>query len=281
MYQIIGKKNLGEGINLYNISAPDIALKALPGQFIILRVNKNGERIPITIASSDKNDKTITILVQTLGKTTHLLSELNVGESLVDLVGPLGVPTEIKKFGTVVCIGGGFGTAAIYPIAKAMIAEGNHVISIIGARSKELLLMEDEMKTASSEVLAATNDGSYGTKGIVTDVLRSLIYDKKIQIDRVIAIGPVIMMKAVSDLTKEKSIKTIVSLNPIMIDGTGMCGACRVLVGNKTKFACVDGPDFDGHLVDFDNLMNRLKFYKEEEKTSYDCHMKAHHNLTA
>ncbi len=281
MYQIIGKKNLGEGINLYNISAPDIALKALPGQFIILRVNKNGERIPITIASSDKNDKTITILVQTLGKTTHLLSELNVGESLADLVGPLGVPTEIKKFGTVVCIGGGFGTAAIYPIAKAMKAEGNQVISIIGARSKELLLMEDEMKTASNEVLAATNDGSYGTKGIVTDVLRSIIYDKKIQIDRVIAIGPVIMMKAVSDLTKEKSIKTIVSLNPIMIDGTGMCGACRVLVGNKTKFACVDGPDFDGHLVDFDNLMNRLKFYKEEEKTSYDCHMKAHHNLTA
>ncbi len=281
MYQIIGKKNLGEGINLYNISAPDIALKALPGQFIILRVNKKGERIPITIASSDKNDKTITILVQTLGKTTHLLSELNVGESLADLVGPLGVPTEIKKFGTVVCIGGGFGTAAIYPIAKAMKAEGNHVISIIGARSKELLLMEDEMKTASNEVLAATNDGSYGTKGIVTDVLRSIIYDKKIQIDRVIAIGPVIMMKAVSDLTKEKSIKTIVSLNPIMIDGTGMCGACRVLVGNKTKFACVDGPDFDGHLVDFDNLMNRLKFYKEEEKTSYDCHMKAHHNLTA
>jgi ferredoxin--NADP+ reductase len=281
MYQIIGKKNLGEGINLYNISAPDIALKALPGQFIILRVNKNGERIPITIASSDKNDKTITILVQTLGKTTHLLSELNVGDALADLVGPLGVPTEIKKFGTVVCIGGGFGTAAIYPIAKAMKAEGNHVISIIGARNKELLLMEDEMKSASNEVLAATNDGSCGTKGIVTDVLRSLIYDKKIQIDRVIAIGPVIMMKAVSDLTKEKSIKTIVSLNPIMIDGTGMCGACRVLVGNKTKFACVDGPDFDGHLVDFDNLMNRLKFYKEEEKTSYDCHMKAHHNLTA
>ena len=281
MYQIIGKKNLGEGINLYNISAPDIALKAQPGQFIILRVNKNGERIPITIANSDKKDKTITILVQTLGKTTHLLSELNVGESLADLVGPLGVPTEIKKFGTVVCIGGGFGTAAIYPIAKAMKAEGNHVISIIGARSKELLLMEDEMKAASNEVFAATNDGSCGTKGIVTDVLRNLIYDKKIQIDRVIAIGPVIMMKAVSDLTKEKSIKTIVSLNPIMIDGTGMCGACRVLVGNKTKFACVDGPDFDGHLVDFDNLMNRLKFYKEEEKTSYDCHMKAHHNLTA
>ena len=279
MYQIVGKKNLGEGINLYNISAPDVALKVLPGQFIILRVNKNGERIPITIANSDKNDKTVTILVQTLGKTTHLLSELNVGESLVDLVGPLGVPTEIKKFGTVVCIGGGFGTAAIYPIAKAMKEAGNHVISVIGARSKELLLMEDDMKSASNEVLAATNDGSYGTKGIVTDVLRNLIYDKKIQIDRVIAIGPVIMMKAVSDLTKEKSIKTIVSLNPIMIDGTGMCGACRVLVGNKTKFACVDGPDFDGHLVDFDNLMNRLKFYKEEEKTSYDCHMQKHHSL--
>ena len=279
MYEIIGKKNLGEGINLYSISAPDVALKALPGQFIILRVNKNGERVPITIANSDKNVQTVTILVQTLGKTTHLLSELNVGDSLADVVGPLGVPTEIEKFGTVVCVGGGFGTAAIYPIAKAMKSAGNNVISIIGARSKELLLMEDEMRSASSEVLIATNDGSYGIKGIVTDALRELIYDKKIKIDRVIAIGPVIMMKAVSDLTKEKSIKTIVSLNPIMIDGTGMCGACRVLVDKKTKFACVDGPDFDGHLVDFDNLMNRLKFYKEEEKTSYDCHMKEHHQV--
>ncbi|MHB1698213.1 MAG: sulfide/dihydroorotate dehydrogenase-like FAD/NAD-binding protein [bacterium] len=278
MYEIVGKKSLGEGINLYHISAPDIALKALPGQFIILRVNKNGERVPITIANSDKNNKTITILVQTLGKTTHMLAELNVGDSLADVVGPLGVPTEIEKFGNVICIGGGFGIAAIYPIAKALKEAGNNVISIIGARSKELLLMEDEMRSASSEILVATNDGSYGTKGIVTDVLRELIYDKKIQIDRVIAIGPVIMMKAVSDLTKEKSIKTVVSLNPIMIDGTGMCGACRVLVDKKTKFACVDGPDFDGHLVDFDNLMNRLKFYKEEEKASYECHMKQHHN---
>ncbi|MCL4321495.1 MAG: sulfide/dihydroorotate dehydrogenase-like FAD/NAD-binding protein [Deltaproteobacteria bacterium] len=278
MYEIVGRKSMGEGINLYNILAPDIASKALPGQFIILRVYEKGERIPITIAKTDKNDGTVTILVQTLGKTTHMLSELNVGDSLADVVGPLGIPTEILKFGTVVCIGGGFGIAAIYPIARALKESGNKVISIIGARSKNLLLMEDEMREASTELLVATNDGSYGTKGIVTDVLKELIYDKKEPVDRVIAIGPVIMMKAVSDLTRDKSIKTIVSLNPIMIDGTGMCGACRVLVDKKTKFACVDGPDFDGHLVDFDNLMNRLKFYKEEEKASYECHIKEHHH---
>ncbi|RZD15099.1 MAG: sulfide/dihydroorotate dehydrogenase-like FAD/NAD-binding protein [Candidatus Acidulodesulfobacterium ferriphilum] len=277
MYEIVGRKSMGEGINLYNILAPDIASKALPGQFIILRVYGKGERIPITIAKTDKNDGTVTILVQTLGKTTHMLSELNVGDSLADVVGPLGVPTEIIKFGTVVCIGGGFGIAAIYPIAKALKESGNKVISIIGARSKNLLLMEDEMRAVSTELLVATNDGSYGTKGIVTDVLKELIDDKKEPVDRVIAIGPVIMMKAVSDLTRDKSIKTIVSLNPIMIDGTGMCGACRVLVDKKTKFACVDGPDFDGHKVDFDNLMNRLKFYKEEEKASYECHTKEHH----
>lgn len=277
MYEIIGKKNLGEGVNLYNISAPEIAEKAKPGQFIILRVNRKGERIPITIANTDKKNKTVTILVQTLGKTTHLLSELNVGDGLADVVGPLGVPTDIENFGNVVCVGGGFGIAAIYPIAKALKEAGNNVISIIGARSKELLLMEEEMRSASNEILVATNDGSYGTKGIVTDALRQLIYEKGTKVDRVIAIGPVIMMKAVSDLTRDKNIPTFVSLNPIMIDGTGMCGACRVLVGGKTKFACVDGPDFDGHLVDFDNLMNRLKFYKEEEKTSYDCHMREHH----
>ncbi len=278
MYEIIVKKSLGEGVNLYGIYAPDIALKVLPGQFVILRVSDKGERVPITVANADKKEKTITIMVQTLGKTTHMLSELNEGDSLSDVVGPLGVPTEIKKFGTVVCIGGGFGIAAVYPIAKALKDIGNNVISIIGARSKNLLLMEDEMRSASSEILIATNDGSYGTKGIVTDVLRRLIYEDNLPIDRVIAIGPVIMMKAVSDLTRERHIKTVVSLNPIMIDGTGMCGACRVLVDNKIKFACVDGPDFDGHLVDFDNLMSRLKFYKEEEKASYECHMKEHHN---
>jgi ferredoxin--NADP+ reductase len=234
--------------------------------------------VPITIANADKEAKTITIMVQTLGKTTHMLSELNEGDSLADVVGPLGVPTEIEKFGIVVCIGGGFGIAAVHPIAKALKDIGNNVISVIGARSKNLLLMEDEMRSASSEIFIATNDGSYGTKGIVTDVLRRLIYKDNLPINRVIAIGPVIMMKAVSDLTREKHIKTIVSLNPIMIDGTGMCGACRVLVDNKIRFACVDGPDFDGHLVDFDNLMNRLKFYKEEEKASYECHMKEHHN---
>ncbi|MFW0884098.1 sulfide/dihydroorotate dehydrogenase-like FAD/NAD-binding protein [Candidatus Acidulodesulfobacterium sp. H_13] len=278
MYEIIVKKSLGEGVNLYGIYAPDIASKVLPGQFVILRVSDKGERVPITVANADKKEKTITIMVQTLGKTTHMLSELNEGDSLSDVVGPLGVPTEIEKFGTVVCIGGGFGIAAVYPIAKALRDIDNNVISIIGARSKNLLLMEDEMRSASSEILIATNDGSYGTKGIVTDVLRRLIYEDNLPINRVVAIGPVIMMKAVSDLTRERHIKTVVSLNPIMIDGTGMCGACRVLVDNKIKFACVDGPDFDGHLVDFDNLMSRLKFYKEEEKASYECHMKEHHN---
>ncbi len=277
MYKIILKKNMGEGVNLYEIHAPDIASKAKPGQFIILRVHGEGERIPITIANSDQKKGTITALVQTVGKTSHLLSELNEGENIKDVVGPLGVPTDIENFGTVVCVGGGFGIAVLYPIARALKEAGNRVISIIGARRTDLLLMKKEMEDVSSEVLIATDDGSSGIKGLVTDALRNLIEEKKEKIDRVIAVGPVIMMKAVSDMTREKNIKTVVSLNPIMIDGTGMCGACRVLVGGKTKFACVDGPDFDGHLVDFNNLMNRLRFYKKEEAQSYECHNKEHH----
>ncbi|RZD16974.1 MAG: sulfide/dihydroorotate dehydrogenase-like FAD/NAD-binding protein [Candidatus Acididesulfobacter guangdongensis] len=277
MYEIIENKSIGEGVNVYKISAPDIAAKALPGQFVILRVHKKGERIPITIADTDKNSGYITILVQTLGKTTHLLSELKAGDELADLVGPLGIPSEIENFGTVVCIGGGFGIAAVHPIAKALKNAGNDVISIIGARRKDLLLMENEMRSASSQLLIATDDGSYGTKGFVTDILKRLIVDDKKNIIRVIAIGPVPMMKAVSDFTKQYNIKTIVSLNPIMIDGTGMCGACRVLVGGETKFACVDGPDFDAHQVDFENLVNRQRFYKDEEKSSYECHRKEHH----
>jgi ferredoxin--NADP+ reductase len=279
MYEIIENKSIGEGVNVYKINAPDIAVKALPGQFIILRVHKKGERIPITIADIDKNAGCITILVQTLGKTTHLLSELKAGDELADLVGPLGIPSEIENFGTVVCIGGGFGIAAVHPIAKALKNAGNDVISIIGARRKDLLLMENEMRSASSGLLIATDDGSYGTKGFVTDILKRLIVDDKKNIIRVIAIGPVPMMKAVSDFTKKYNIKTIVSLNPIMIDGTGMCGACRVLIGGQTKFACVDGPDFDAHQVDFENLVNRQKFYEDEEKSSYECHRKEHHNF--
>ena len=277
MYEIVENESIGEGVDIYKINAPDIAAKALPGQFIIVRVHKKGERIPITIAETDKNYGYITILVQTLGKTTHLLSEMQKGEKLSDVVGPLGIPSEIENFGTVVCIGGGFGIAAVHPIAKALKNAGNYVISITGARRKDLLLMENEMRNASSELLIATDDGSYGTKGFVTDILKKLIVDDKKNIDRVIAIGPVPMMKAVSDFTKKYDIKTIVSLNPIMIDGTGMCGACRVLVGGKTKFACVDGPDFDAHQVDFENLVNRQRFYKDEEKTSYECHQKEHH----
>jgi len=279
MYEIIENKSMGEGINVYKVNVPDIAASALPGQFIILRVHEKGERIPITIADIDKINGSITILVQIVGKTTHLLSELNLGDKLADVVGPLGIPSEIQNFGTVVCIGGGFGIAAIHSIAKGLKEYGNNVISIIGARRKDLLLMEQEMREASAELLVATDDGSYGTKGFVTDVLKKLIIEDKRIINRVIAIGPVPMMKAVSDFTRSYNIKTIVSLNPIMIDGTGMCGACRVLVGGKTKFACVDGPDFDAHEVDFENLINRQRFYKEEEKTAYECHMKEHHNV--
>ena len=278
MYEIIEKKNLGEGINVYRINVPDVAAKARPGQFVILRVHEKGERIPITIANNDKINGSITILVQTVGKTTHLLSELSAGNKLADVVGPLGIPSEIDDFGTVVCMGGGFGIAALHPIAKALKEHGNHVISIIGARRKDLLLMESEMEEASSELLVATDDGSYGIKGFVTDVLKKLVIDDKRIINRVIAIGPVPMMKAVSNFTKGYNIKTIVSLNPIMIDGSGMCGSCRVLVGDKTKFACVDGPDFDAHEVDFENLVNRQRFYKEEEKAAYEYHMKQHHS---
>ncbi len=278
MYEIIEKKNLGEGMNVYKINVPDVAAKARPGQFVVLRVHEKGERIPITIAGNDEINGSITILVQTVGKTTHLLSELSAGNKLADVVGPLGIPSEIDNFGTVICMGGGFGIAALHPIAKALKEHGNHIISIIGARRKDLLLMESEMKEASSELLVATDDGSYGAKGFVTDVLKKLVVDNKRIINRVIAIGPVPMMKAVSDFTKSYNIKTIVSLNPIMIDGSGMCGACRVLVGGKTKFACVDGPDFDAHEVDFENLVNRQRFYKEEEKAAYECHMKQHHS---
>ncbi|MBI3008372.1 MAG: sulfide/dihydroorotate dehydrogenase-like FAD/NAD-binding protein [Candidatus Omnitrophica bacterium] len=249
------------------VDSPLIAKKAKPGQFVIIRLSETGERIPITIADSDPDKGTITLLVQEAGKTTTLLGRMKEGESIQDMVGPLGTPSHIDKFGKVVCVGGGFGIAAIHLIAKALKEVGNEVISIIGARSKDLLIMEDEMKNASSALKIATDDGSYGEKGFVTDILRKLLNEEK-KPDLVIAVGPVPMMKAVSDMTKPSGIKTMVSLNPIMIDGTGMCGGCRVNVGGKTKFACVEGPDFDGHQVDFDLLMKRQKTYTALEKES-------------
>jgi len=264
MYKIVKQQEIGENMALFEVEAPQIAKKAQAGQFVIVRIAEKGERIPLTIADFDREKGTITLIFQEVGCTTKKMRLLKTGDFLLDLVGPLGEATEVENFGTVVCIGGGVGIAPIYPIARALKEAGNKVISIIGARSKNLLFWEDKMQAVSDELLIATDDGSVGQKGFVTDVLKKLMEENKI--DRVWAIGPMIMMKFVSQVTKPAEIKTIVSLNPIMVDGTGMCGACRVQVGNETKFACVDGPEFDGHLVDFDLAMRRVAYYKDEEK---------------
>ncbi len=249
------------------VEAPEIAKKRKAGQFIILRVNDAGERIPLTIADADPDAGWIELVVQAVGTTTKLLSQLNAGDSIHDLAGPLGRPTHIEKHGTVVMVGGGIGIAPAHPIAQAMKAAGNTVISILGGRSKELVIMEDRMRAASDEVIITTDDGSYGDKGQVTDAIQKLI-DGGRKLDLVIAIGPPVMMKFVSLLTKKHGIPTLVSLNTIMIDGTGMCGGCRVTVGNESKFVCVDGPEFDGHLVNFDEMIQRLGMYRDQEKES-------------
>jgi len=246
------------------IDAPLVARKAQPGEFIILRVTEDGERIPLTIQDFDREKGTISIIFQEVGVTTRDLGKLEAGEALKDFVGPLGRPTHIEKMGTVVCVGGGIGVAPIYPIARGLKEAGNKVISIIGSRTKDLLILEEEMKTASSELIITTDDGTYGRKGFVTQVLQELI-EKGEPIAEVIAIGPVVMMRAVAETTRPFGVKTVVSLNPIMVDGTGMCGGCRVSVGEDTKFACVDGPEFDGHKVDFAGLMSRQKMYKTQE----------------
>jgi len=265
MYEIVEKKVLSENVKLMKIKAPLVAKKAKAGQFIILRIDEKGERIPLTIADFDRKKGTITIIFMEVGKTTKQLGTLNVGDSIVNFAGPLGVASEVKKYGTVVMIGGGVGIAPLYPVVKALKEEKNHVISILGARNKSLLMLEKEIDAVSDKLFIATDDGSKGHKGFVSDVLQKLI-DEKTRIDMVMAIGPVIMMKVVADLTRKYGIKTLVSLNPIMVDGTGMCGGCRVSVGGETKFACVDGPEFDGHLVDFKNLMLRnRRFVKEED----------------
>jgi ferredoxin--NADP+ reductase len=269
MFEILSKETPAKSITKFVISAPYVAKKHKAGNFIILRVNDHGERIPLTIVDSDPEAGTITIMVQTIGKTTKLLSMQEKGESLLDVAGPLGNPTPIHNYGTVVCIGGGVGTAEVYPIAKALKKAGNKLITIIGARAKDLVILESELRELSDEFFVTTDDGSYGMKGLVTNALDE--YLKKYSgVKAVYAIGPIIMMKAVSDFTKSIGIKTFVSLNPIMMDGTGMCGACRVSIGNETKFACVDGPEFDGHLVDFNELMTRNRSYMDLEKLSLE-----------
>ena len=273
MFKILKKNQLAPQVFKFLLEAPDIAKKALPGQFIIIRLDETGERIPITISDADPTQGTLTLYVQAIGKTSLEMSRMKADDYILDVVGPLGNPSLIDLFGTVVLVGGGFGIAAIHPIARALTKAGNKTLSILGARTKELVILEREMSKASTKTYIATDDGTYGAKGLVTDTLRELI-DKKEPIDRVIAIGPLIMMKAVADLTRPHKIPTVVSMNPIMIDGTGMCGACRVTVGGEMKFACVDGPEFDGHAVDFEGLLNRLKTYIPEEAEAKEKYLK-------
>lgn len=264
MFKIIEKQTLAPSIKLFEVEAPKVAAKAEPGQFFMLRLDEKGERIPLTIADFNKEKGTITTIVQEVGYTSDRMGQFNEGEYFLDVVGPLGEETEIENFGTVICVGGGLGIAPVFPITRALKEAGNEVISIIGARNKELLFWEDEMNAVSDQLLVATDDGSYGHKGFVTDLIKKVTSEKKV--DAIWAIGPMPMMKAVAETTRPDGIKTIVSLNPIMVDGTGMCGACRVDVGGETKFACVDGPEFDAHLVDFNLALRRLAMYKDEEK---------------
>ncbi|HYL86716.1 MAG TPA: sulfide/dihydroorotate dehydrogenase-like FAD/NAD-binding protein [Candidatus Angelobacter sp.] len=269
MFRVRQAQFLAPGIKRFVIEAPRIARKQQPGQFVIIRIHEQGERIPLTIESSDPLAGTVSIVVQAVGKTTHLMHTLKEGDSLADVVGPLGKPSEIANFGTVVVVGGGVGTAMAYPTAAALKRSGNQVISIVGARNKELVILEQEMRAVSDTLLVTTDDGSYGQKGLVTDWLRELM-DRGTRIDLVLAVGPVVMMKAVAELTRPAQIRTMVSLNPIMIDGTGMCGGCRVLVDSKSQFACVDGPEFDAHRVNFEVLVQRNAMYKEAERRSME-----------
>lgn len=264
MYKIVKKRVLNPTVTLMEVDAPLIAKKAEPGQFIILRVDENGERIPLTVADFDREKGTVTIIFQIVGATTEKLNHLNEGEYIHDFVGPLGVASHTEGLKKVAVVGGGVGCAIAYPIAKKLHNQGCEVHSIVGFRNKDLVILEDEFKAVSDEMRMMTDDGTHGTKGLVTDALKELI-EAGNKYDEVIAIGPLIMMKFVCRLTKEYGIKTVVSMNPIMIDGTGMCGGCRLSVGGETKFACVDGPDFDGHLVDFDEAMERGTMYKEFE----------------
>lgn len=280
--EIIRKENIAPSIALFKIYTPVVANAVKAGQFVVVRTDDYAERVPLTVADKDLKEETITLIVQVVGTATRKMNAMGVGDSFLDVVGPLGEPTEIANVGTVVCIGGGVGVAPVYPITRAFKEAGNRIISIIGARSKEMLILEDEMGATSDEFYIATDDGSEGHHGFVTDILKTLLADG-VEIDEVVAIGPGIMMKAVADITRKPGIKTVVSLNSLMVDGTGMCGGCRITVGGKTKFVCVDGPEFDGHQVDFDELMQRSEMYAREEHRAmwdYECRLqKAAENL--
>ncbi len=269
MFKIVKREEMTGGTVILNeIAAPLIARKAKPGQFVILKANEDGERIPLTMADSDPEKGTITIIYMVVGKSTALFKTLAVGDGYQDIIGPLGKPTHLEKVGTVVCVGGGTGIAVLHPITRALKEIGNHVISIIGARTKDLLILENQMRKVSHDLRISTDDGSYGHHGFVTEVLKEILENEDVK--QVVAIGPVPMMKFVSKITAEYHIPTLVSLNPIMVDGTGMCGGCRVSIDGKTKFACVDGPEFDGHKVDYDELMRRLQAYCDEETECYE-----------
>lgn len=269
MYKIVRKKRLNPTVTLMEVEAPMVAAKAEPGQFVILRAEESGERIPLTVADYDREKGTVTIIYQIVGATTKKLDSLEEGGHICDFVGPLGVPSHVEGLKKVAVIGGGVGCAIAYPIAKKLHALGAEVHSVVGFRNKELVILEEEFRAASAILKIMTDDGTYGEKGLVTAALKELIESGN-QYDEVIAIGPLIMMKFVCALTKEYGIKTVVSMNPIMIDGTGMCGGCRLTVGGETKFACVDGPDFDGHLVDFDEAMQRGSMYRDFERHAYE-----------
>ena len=269
MFKIVKKKVLNPTVTLMEIEAPLVARKAEPGQFVILRVTDDGERIPLTVADFDRKAGTITIIFQIVGATTALLNQKNEGEFIFDFVGPLGRATHTEGLKKVAVVGGGVGCAIAYPVAKKLHEQGCTVHSIVGFRNRDLLILEDEFRAASSELIIMSDDGSVGEKGLVTDALKKLI-EAGNQYDEVIAIGPLVMMKFVAKLTKEYGIKTVVSMNPVMIDGTGMCGGCRLTVGGETKFACVDGPEFDGHLVDFDEAMDRSRMYSDFEHHAYE-----------
>lgn len=275
MYKILAREELVPGIHLFKMAAPAVAQKAQAGQFVVVRIDERGERIPLTIADWDKNEGTVTIVFMEVGATTARLALLKGGDAIADFVGPLGVPAEIEKYGAVVCVAGGVGAAPVAPIARALKNAGNKIITILGARSHDLLFWEDVLKSTSDRMIVTTDDGSYGRKGVVTEPLKEILESGE-KIDRVVAIGPVVMMKFCSLTTAPSGVKTIVSLNPIMVDGTGMCGCCRVSVDGETKFACVDGPDFDGHKVDWDLLAARQRIYIDEEKCAYDEWRKSH-----
>lgn len=264
MYKVVSKKKLAPNITRFSVQAPAVAESRKPGQFVVIRACEEGERVPLTIVDSDPEAGTIDLIIQDAGYSTHQLCGMEPGDNLLDVLGPLGKPTEIQNYGTVACVGGGVGTAVLYPIVKAMKEEGNEVITIIGARTKELVILEEELKEYSDELIVTTDDGSYGIEGFGSTVLKNMLEEGR-EIDFVVAIGPTLMMKAVAEVTRPHEIKTIASLNSIMIDGTGMCGGCRVTVGDETKFACVDGPEFDAHLVDFDEQIARHQYYKDQE----------------